>query len=108
MENNMNADREVRLTNQQYIQQRMFNLNPRYANCLSWVYAATGFLEMKQMTQNISISVQRGVKSTREDGGTESVSILVHTPPQCDQCSLQLGLSVRNNCRLLKLTRVEL
>ena len=44
----------------------------------------------------------------REDGGTESVSILVHTPPQCDQCSLQLGLSVRNNGRLLKLTKVEL
>lgn len=71
MGNNMNADRKVRLTNQQYIQQRIFNINPRYANCLSWVYAATGFLEMKQMTNNISISMQRGVKSTREDGRTE-------------------------------------
>ena len=71
MENNMNADREVRLTNQRYIQQRMFNINPRYANCLSWVYAATGFLEMKQMTNNISISMQRGVPLTREDGRTE-------------------------------------
>mgnify|MGYP007048517364 FL=1 len=71
MKNHMNADREVRLTNQQYIQQRMFNINPRYANFLSWVYAATGFLEMKQMTNNISISMQRGVPSTREDGRTE-------------------------------------
>ena len=35
----------------------------------------------------------------REDGGTESVSILVQTPPQCEDCSLQVGLSVRNNCR---------
>ena len=67
----MNAERKVRLTNQQYIQQRIFNINPRYANCLSWVYAATGFLEIKQMTNNINISMQRGVKSTREDGGTE-------------------------------------
>ena len=71
MENFMNAERKVRLTNQQYIQQRIFNINPRYANCLSWVYAATGFLEMKQMTNNINISMQRGVKSIREDGGTE-------------------------------------
>ena len=67
----MNADRTVRLTNQQYIQNRIFNINPRYANCLSWVYAATGFLEMKQMTNNINISMQRGVKKTREDGKTE-------------------------------------
>ena len=67
----MNVDREVRLSNQQYIHQRMFNINPRYANCLSWVYAATGFLEMKQMTNNISISMQRGIKSTRNDGQTE-------------------------------------
>ena len=67
----MNAERKVRLTNQQYIQQRIFNINPRYANCLSWVYAATGFLELKQMTNNINISMQRGVKSTREDGRTE-------------------------------------
>lgn len=71
MENFMNAERKVRLTNQQYIQQRIFNVNPRYANCLSWVYAATGFLELKQMTSNINISMQRGVRSTREDGGTE-------------------------------------
>ena len=71
MKNHMNADRKIRLTNQQYIQQRIFNINPRYANCLSWVYAATGFLEMKQMTSNINISMQRGVKSTREDGKTE-------------------------------------
>ena len=71
MKNHMNADRKIRLTNQQYIQQRIFNINPRYANCLSWVYAATGFLEMKQMTSNINISMQRGVRTTREDGKTE-------------------------------------
>ena len=63
MQNHMNADRQVRLTNQQYIQQRMFNINPRYANCLSWVYAATGFLEMKQMTNNINISDIIGINN---------------------------------------------
>ena len=71
MENNMNRERKVRLTNLQYIEQRLLNVNPRYANCLSWVYAAIGLIEMKQLTNNISISMQRGVKSTREDGRTE-------------------------------------
>ena len=71
MENNMNRERKVRLTNLQYIEQRLLNVNPRYANCLSWVYAAVGLIEMKQLTNNISISMQRGVKSTREDGRTE-------------------------------------
>ena len=71
MENNMNRERKVRLTNLQYIEQRLLNVNPRYANCLSWVYAAIGLIEMKQLTNNISISMQRGVRSTREDGRTE-------------------------------------
>ena len=71
MENYMNCERKVRLTNLQYIEQRIFNVNPRYANCLSWLYAAVGLIEMKQLTNNISISMQRGVKMTREDGRTE-------------------------------------
>ena len=71
MENNMNRERKVRLSNLQYIEQRILNVNPRYANCLSWLYAAVGLIEMKQLTNNISISMQRGVKSTREDGKTE-------------------------------------
>ena len=33
----------------------------------------------------------------REDGGRESVSLQVLTAPQCGHCSLQLGLTVRNN-----------
>ena len=71
MKNNMNRERKVRLSNLQYIEQRLLNVNPRYANCLSWVYAAVGLIEMKQLTNNISISMQRGVRLTREDGRTE-------------------------------------
>ena len=33
----------------------------------------------------------------REDGGKEAVSLVVHTGPQCSQCSLQVSLTVRNN-----------
>ena len=71
MESYMNRERKVRLTNLQYIQQRLLNVNPRYVNCLSWVYAAIGLIEMKQLTNNISISMQRGVMSTRGDGRKE-------------------------------------
>ena len=71
MDSYMNRERKVRLTNLQYIQQRLLNVNPRYVNCLSWVYAAIGLIEMKQLTNNISISMQRGVMSTRGDGRKE-------------------------------------
>ena len=71
MENYMNADREVRLTHQQFIEQRLLNVNPRFADCKSFLYAMCGYVEMKQLTNNINISVQRGKKQTREDGRTE-------------------------------------
>ena len=71
MENHMNADREVRLTHQQFIEQRLLNVNTRFADCKSFLYAMCGYIEMKQLTNNISISMQRGKKQTREDGKTE-------------------------------------
>ena len=50
--------------------------------------------------QKTGLELSPGLLTVREDGGRESVSVLVHTPPQCAHCSLELGVSVRNNCRL--------
>ena len=51
--------------------------------------------------QKTGLELSPGLLTVREDGGSESVSVLVHTPPQCAHCSLELGVSVRNNCRFL-------
>ena len=52
-----------------FFDQRIRNINKRFANCLSFVYAAVSFIELKQMTDKISISVQRGKRRKRQDTG---------------------------------------
>ena len=54
-----------------FFDQRIRNINKRFANCLSFVYAAVSFIELKQMTDKISISVQRGKRRKRQDGTVE-------------------------------------
>ena len=61
------------------------------------VYCEIGAQRSEAQKTGLELSTLR--LSVREAGGTESVSILVLTPPQCEDCSLQVGLSVRNNCR---------
>ena len=67
-ENNMNKDRRVNLSNIMFFDQRIRNIDKKFANCLSFVYAAVSFIELKQMTDKINISVQRGKKKPRQDG----------------------------------------
>ena len=70
-EHNLNKDRRVNLSNIMFFDQRIRNINKRFANCLSFVYAAVSFIELKQMTDKISISVQRGKRRKRQDGTVE-------------------------------------
>ena len=65
-ENNMNKERRVKLSNIMFFDQRFRNINRMFANCLSFVYAAVSYIELKQMTDKINISVQRGARN--EDG----------------------------------------
>ena len=60
--NSMNAEREVKLTNVQYVEQRLKNCNPTYANCFSWLFACKNLIELKQLTSRINMSVMRGNK----------------------------------------------
>ena len=67
-ENNLNKDRRVNLSNIMFFDQRIRNIDKRFANCLSFIYAAVSFIELKQMNDKINISVQRGKKKPRQDG----------------------------------------
>ena len=61
-ENNLNAEREVPLRNVQYVEQRVKNVNPAYAKTISILFAYLNFIDMKQLTSRINMSVMRGTK----------------------------------------------
>ena len=61
-ENNLNAEREVPLRNVQYIEQRIKNVNPAYATTISILFAFLNYIDMKQLTSRINVSVMRGTK----------------------------------------------
>lgn len=58
----LNEDREVRLTMQQYFQQRLLNFDRRFANTPSYVFSAFACNEKNQLERNINISYMRGMK----------------------------------------------
>ena len=60
--NSMNSEREVKLTNVQYVEQRLKNVVPTYSNCFSWLFACKNLIELKQLTSRINLSVMRGNK----------------------------------------------
>ena len=56
----MNAeDRKVKLSNQQYIKQRLFNVYKRYANDPAFIFSATSYIENQQFAGNVSMSYTR-------------------------------------------------
>ena len=70
-ENSMNRDRDVKLTNLQFIEQRLLNFNTNFANCTSFLYASLAHIELSQLQSRINISVQRGARRRTADGGVE-------------------------------------
>ena len=60
--NSMNSDRKVKLTNVQYVEQRLKNVNTTYADCFSWLFACKNLIELKQLTTRVNMSVMRGNK----------------------------------------------
>ena len=92
-ENNMNnEDREVRLTNLQFVEQRLLNFNTNFASCLSFLYACLAHIENQQLTSRINMSVQRGSKRKKADGGYE----------YGNHDAFQVFDSISNSIRLLK------
>ena len=66
--NGKDQERKIPLTAQRYFIQRVINMNSRFAKCLSYLYAAVGYLEQMQINRNINLVGTRGRKSVSEDG----------------------------------------
>ena len=70
-ENNMNRHRKVKLTNVEFAEQRMTNVNKIFRRTKSYLYCLLSYIESKQLSNNINLSVQRGFKKTGINGGYE-------------------------------------
>ena len=70
-QNNMNRDRKVKLTNVQFAEQRLKNVNKIFRKTKSYLYCLLSYIESKQLSNNINVSVQRGLKKKGAKGGVE-------------------------------------
>ena len=68
-ENNLNRDRKVSLSAQTFFEQRILNADKRFANSMSYVFAAVQYCESKQLNSNVNISFLRGKSKRSNDGG---------------------------------------
>ena len=66
--NKMFQDREVKLTPQQYLAQRLKNRDTRFEQCTPYVFAAAAYLEEKQMERNIGVSYRKGKVDVSSEG----------------------------------------
>ena len=66
--NKMFQEREVKVTPQQYLIQRLKNKDSRFEKCTPYVFAAAAYIEEKQMERNIGISFNKGKRSDSGEG----------------------------------------
>ena len=79
--NGMNAEgRKVKLTHQQYIRQRLFNIDKRFGNDPAFLFSATSYIENEQLEKNVSMSYTHGSKKM---GGEESRTYQVNNSFLC-------------------------
>ena len=72
--NGLHTERDVKLTEQNYFVQRIMNKDTSFANDPSFVFAATAYVEKKQMESNLGISGIRGT-SNQEAGGSSTYTL---------------------------------
>ena len=74
----MNRHRKVKLTNTQFAKQRLTNVNQIFRKTKSYLYCLLSYIENKQLTNNINLSVQRGIKKngSMEYQSHDSFSVL--------------------------------
>ena len=70
----MFQEREVKLTPQQYLGQRLKNKDTRFAQCTPFVFASAAYIEEKQMERNIGVSYRKG-KVDISDGGSKTYKL---------------------------------
>ena len=66
--NGKDEERPVKLQDHYYFVQRILNKDERFANDAAYIFAATAFIECKQMNRNINLAFQRGHEKKSEDG----------------------------------------
>ena len=64
----MHYEREVKLSDQYYFLQRIYNKNDKFARSPAFVYAAVAHTELKQIQRNMNVSFSRGKEISNEDG----------------------------------------
>ena len=65
---NLHYKRKVKLSDQYYFVQRLRNKDSRFRNDPSYLFAAAGYLEKKQLQRNINVSFLRGTKTVSNSG----------------------------------------
>ena len=72
-ENSLHSDRQIKLSEQDYFNQRILNKDDRFATNPAYVFAAVAYVEKKQIEGRKGISFQRGRAST--SNGTTTYSL---------------------------------
>ena len=72
--NSLHSDRPLKITEQEYFNQRILNKDSRFCQNLGFVFLAIAFLEKKQMERNKGISFIRG-KSVKQFDGSHTYSL---------------------------------
>ena len=73
-ENSLNAKRERKLSYQQFFMQRLLNINRRFAESPSFMFAAVQYVEAKQLQSNLNIAFQRG-RPTKSGNGVSRYTL---------------------------------
>ena len=66
--NGKDQPRDVKVSDQEYWEQRILNVDTRCGNCPSYAFMAAAHTEMKQMNRNINMSFQKGLERVKPDG----------------------------------------
>ena len=68
--NHMFDERKKKLGDQEYIKQRLFNVEPRWRDNPHWIFAAATYRERKDFMRNIDLAYTKGKKTCDKDGKT--------------------------------------
>ena len=79
--NGLHEERPVKLTDIEFFQQRLLNVDRRYANNSEYLFAAHAYLEMKRMESNINISYMRGKKNAKGEYTLEDAYSVMENMP---------------------------
>ena len=60
--------RKIKLTPQEWIMQRLLNINPVFARNKPFLFSAVSFVEMHRLTSNMNVSYLRGKLNKNSDG----------------------------------------